>query len=246
MQVIYGEVRSKGSVYAYANRFKQTIDLIQRVAKPGATILDVAAAQGNFSLRLAEMGYEVTWNDIREELIGYVNLKYERGAVHFAPGDVFSLNFRDRFDLVLATEIIEHVAHPDDFLEKISGLVKKGGYVILTTPNGEYFRYRAPRFSKCRDFSKFEKMQFGPSSDKHLFLLHLKEIDMLAQRTDLTILKTKIFTNFLTNGHIKSEGLLKLMPSKWVNSFEQLTGSLPLACKKRICNHIAVLFNKPA
>ena len=49
---IYGSFDVPGYAYAYGNRRKHTLDLIQKVAKPGAKILDVAAAQGNFTLSL--------------------------------------------------------------------------------------------------------------------------------------------------------------------------------------------------
>lgn len=42
--------------------------------------------------------------------------------------------------VVLMTEIIEHVAHPDEFLTRIASLVRPGGWVIITTPNGGYWR----------------------------------------------------------------------------------------------------------
>ncbi|MCG6134896.1 MAG: hypothetical protein MET45_09555 [Nostoc sp. LLA-1] len=51
---IYGEdASSKGYAYAYANRRRHILELIQKVAKPGAKVLDIAARQGNFSLMLA-------------------------------------------------------------------------------------------------------------------------------------------------------------------------------------------------
>ncbi|MFM6221998.1 MAG: hypothetical protein ACKPDM_16880, partial [Dolichospermum sp.] len=50
---IYGSLNLPGYAYAYSNRRKHTLELIQKVAKPGAKILDVAAVQGNFTLSLA-------------------------------------------------------------------------------------------------------------------------------------------------------------------------------------------------
>ena len=91
---IWGEIRSRGYSYAYENRRRVTLALISDVLAPGVRVLDVAAAQGNFSLTLAEMGYRVTWNDIREELAGYVQLKHERGEIEYAPGNVFDLPAR--------------------------------------------------------------------------------------------------------------------------------------------------------
>ena len=243
---VYGELSCRGHSYAYNNRFENVIELIQQVAQPEAKILDVAASQGNYSLRLAELGYEVTWNDLREELVDYVKLKYEQGTIHYAPGNLFSLGFEACFDLVLIAEIIEHVAHPDEFLQKIAQLVKPGGYIVMTTPNGEYIRHNLPKFSECPDPSQFEAMQFGPNSDGHIFLLHLDEIPALVEQANLSIVETRLFTNSLTNGHIKLENLLKVMPKSWVDSFEKFTGSLPLSWQRKLHKGMAVLMQRPA
>lgn len=244
LQEIYGEVINRGYTYAYANRFRHAIELVQKIAKPEAKILDIAAGQGNFSLTLAELGYEVTWNDINDELMDYVKAKHERGVIHFAPGNVFTLDFKNQFDVVLATEIIEHVAHPDDFLRFIACFIKQGGYIVMTTPNGEYFRYGGRRFTACKDPSKFEHIQFGPNSDSHIFLLYLDEVSGLAQKAGLSVIETRLFTNPLTNGHIKLEMLLKIIPSRWADSFEKFTYSLPVLLKRKICNTIAILFRR--
>ena len=54
-QEIYGEISIYGYAYAYENRRRETLHLLTEVLPLGARILDVAAAQGNFSLALAEM-----------------------------------------------------------------------------------------------------------------------------------------------------------------------------------------------
>jgi hypothetical protein len=63
-----------GYALAYRNRCQES-------HTPGATILDLAAAQENFTLALAERGYRVTWNGLRTDLAGYVQKKHERGEV---------------------------------------------------------------------------------------------------------------------------------------------------------------------
>ena len=143
---IYGEISHHGYAYAYENRRRETLRLLTEVLTPGARILDIAAAQGNFSLALAELGFDVTWNDLRSELADYVRLKHERGQIQFAAGNAFELQFPALFDAVLITEIIEHVAHPDEFLAKAAALVRPGGYIVMTTPNGGYSETR------CRSF----------------------------------------------------------------------------------------------
>src|SRR4051812_3790475 len=241
---IYGEISHYGYAYAYDNRRRETLRLLTEVLSPGARILDVAAAQGNFSLALAELGFDVTWNDLRTELADYVRLKYERGQIEYAPGNAFELNFPSLFDAVLITEIIEHVAHPDDFLAKAAALVRPGGYIVMTTPNGGYFKNRLPKFSECADPTVFEAMQFKPNSDGHIFLLHTGEIGPLAGRAGLEIEKIVLFTNSLTAGHVKTEPLLKILPRGLVRAAERFTEFLPNALKKKTLVQVGVRFRE--
>jgi len=241
---IYGEITNYGYAYGYENRREKTLALLTETLAPGARILDIAAAQGNFSLALAELGFDVTWNDLRAELADYVRLKYERGTIAFAPGNVFELNFPSLFDAVLITEVIEHVAHPDDFLAKVAALVRAGGCIVMTTPNGGYFKNRLPKFSECADPEIFEAMQFKPNSDGHIFLLHTDEIEPLAQRAGLTVEKMVLFTNALTTGHVKTESLLKILPRGLVRLAERASSALPLALQRKALFEIGVRFRK--
>jgi 2-polyprenyl-3-methyl-5-hydroxy-6-metoxy-1,4-benzoquinol methylase len=243
---IYGEGGTRGHAYAYQNRFRKTLELITEVLPKGARILDIAAAQGNFSLTLAELGYDVTWNDLRAEIAGYVQLKYEHGKIEFVPGNAFEIVFPSCFDGVLITEIIEHVAHPDDFLAKCSSLVRPGGYVFMTTPNGAYFKNKLPKFSECPDPSVYESIQFKPNADGHIFLLHPDEVEVLANRAGLRLDHFILFTNSLTNGHVKTEPLLKVLSKTMVDALEQLTDSLPGPVKEKLLVHMAARFVKLA
>jgi 2-polyprenyl-3-methyl-5-hydroxy-6-metoxy-1,4-benzoquinol methylase len=241
---IYGEISHHGYAYAYANRRRETLRLLTEVLAPGARILDIAAAQGNFSLALAELGFDVTWNDLRAELADYVRLKHERGKIEFAAGNAFELAFPSLFDAVLITEIIEHVAHPDDFLAKAAALVRPAGYIVMTTPNGGYFKNRLPKFSECADPSVFESAQFKPNADGHIFLLHADEIEPLAQRAGLIVEKIALFTNPLSAGHVKAEALLKVLPRGIVEIAETVSRSLPSNLKKKALVQMAVRFRK--
>jgi 2-polyprenyl-3-methyl-5-hydroxy-6-metoxy-1,4-benzoquinol methylase len=245
LQEIYGEVSNLGYFYAYDNRRRQALALVSEVLKPPARILDIGAAQGNFSLQLAELGFDVTWNDLRGELADYVRLKHERGNLNFAAGSAFDLKFPQLFDAVLITEIIEHVAHPDDFLIKVGALVRPGGYIIMTTPNGGYFRNPLPRFSECPDPSVFEAIQFKPDADGHIFLLHTDEVRALAAKAGFRLDKLEVFTNSLSRGDVKLRHVLKFLPRALVEWCEALTRRLPEPLARRLLTQMAVRLQKP-
>lgn len=212
---------------AYAQRRRHTLELVQQAASPPANILDIAAAQGNFTLTLAELGYDVTWNDLRADLAGYVQQKYERGSVHYAPGNAFELAFDQLFDLVLIAEVIEHVAHPDEFLANTARLVRPGGFVVMTTPHGGYVRNPLPRFSDAADPSLFESKQFQPDGDGHIFLLHTDEVYALAAKAGLTVVEHRVFTNLITNGHMKTAALHRALPPQVFSAIEAVSTRLP-------------------
>ena len=45
------------------------------------------------------------------------------------------------FDAVIASEVVEHVANPIQFLQNCSKLLNPGGVLIITTPNRTLFSY---------------------------------------------------------------------------------------------------------
>jgi 2-polyprenyl-3-methyl-5-hydroxy-6-metoxy-1,4-benzoquinol methylase len=137
------------------------------------------------------------------------------------------------------------LAHPDEFLVNLSKLLKPNGFIVLSTPLGSYFKNNLPKFTEYRgNLSELEKIQFKPNSDGHIFLLHMDEIALLADKADLKIVKMKYYTNTLTNGHMKLNKLLTILPKKVVFAIERFTQKMPKFIGKRIHTNVAVLLQK--
>jgi 2-polyprenyl-3-methyl-5-hydroxy-6-metoxy-1,4-benzoquinol methylase len=243
-QEVFDKANSLGYQYAYNQRFNAIIDYVTKYLPSNSKLIDIAAAQGNFSLTLSEYGFKVTWNDLRNELVDYVRMKYDKGEIDYITGNIFDIQFIDLFDGVLITEIIEHVAHPDQFLKKISSLVKPNGFVFMSTPLGSYFLNKLPKFSKYKNPSDFEKIQFKPNSDGHIFLLYVDEIYALAKNADLEIVEWKTINNPLTSGHFKLGFFLKILPFNFVLYLEKLTQKLPFFIRKKITSNVIFVFKK--
>jgi 2-polyprenyl-3-methyl-5-hydroxy-6-metoxy-1,4-benzoquinol methylase len=243
---VFGEARDPGYAYAYGERQWRTIAAVTSVAHPGDRILDLGAAQGNFSILLAERGYHVTWNDLRAELAGYVALKHDAGRLDYAPGNIFELDLRRGFDVVVMTEVIEHVAHPDQLLQAVASLVRPSGHVVMTTPNGSYLRNRLPRFSASADPSIYESGQFKADADGHIFLLHPDEIEPLAAGAGLILRRLEVFTNPLTRGALGTGRILRFVPRGIVTAIERRTAGRPGAALERVNMHLLAVFERLA
>lgn len=218
----------------YENRRNFVFTYLERHNKVISSIFDIGAAQGNFSLPLAEMGFQVIWNDIRPEILEYVRLKYEFGEVQFIVGNIFDLKLEQKFDCVLITEIIEHVAHPNLFLAKCKEFLNEEGIIVMTTPNGRYFRNKLPKFSECIDPSVYENRQFKPDSDGHIFLLHPDEIQYLAETCGFELTHLFFFNNFFSCGHLKIRKILPYTPIRFIRCLESITRKLPRFISSRI------------
>ena len=246
---IWGGTSNPGYTMMYDQRRRHVLDALRSVAEPGVKILDMAAAQGNFSLAAAAIGYRVTWNDLRADLIDYVKLKSPLAAqVEFVPGNIFELGdtFAGVFDVALALEVVEHVAHPDEFLAQLATVVKPGGHIIISTPNGGYLLNRLPRFSDCPDTSIYEDQQFKPDSDGHIFLLHQDEIQSLTKDAGLEVVSHRMFTNPLSAGHAKTNRLRNILPTAVLNVVEGMTALLPDALGRKILASSVTVLRRPA
>ncbi len=229
--------------YAYQLRIASIQRALERTSPPPITVVDVGAAQGTLSLRLAEAGYIVTWNDYREDLVGYVQLKYERGQIYYAPGDIFQSDKVGTFDAVVCAEVIEHVAHPDELLSKLASLTKPGRPVVVSTPNGDNLFNKLPSFFEIPDPALLEPAQFQPDSNGHLFLLLPSELQILAERAGLRVRSLDLVQTHLVYAvakvmpkALRLHGFVSLL--HWVDS---LLVKLPLLGRKLAVQMVAVL-----
>jgi 2-polyprenyl-6-hydroxyphenyl methylase/3-demethylubiquinone-9 3-methyltransferase len=104
----------------------------------GLRLLDVGCGGGLLSEPMARLGADVTGIDAAGPNIGIADL-HARGqglSVHYRRGTAEDLAASSaRFDIVLALEIVEHVADVDLFLGSCGRLVKPGGLLFLSTLN---------------------------------------------------------------------------------------------------------------
>jgi SAM-dependent methyltransferase len=76
--------------------------------------------------------------DISEEAITKASQSFGNYYMH---EDVFKYAevYPESVDVIILTDVIEHVENPVEFMHALAKLLKKGGYIILTTPNKSFY-----------------------------------------------------------------------------------------------------------
>lgn len=132
------------NVYAHRKRLRFILETIegaraeQGKAPADLTILDVGCGTGiMITLPLASLGYQITGIDIDEASIKAARSVNPYPNATFQQVDAKSLLASGkRYDVVIASEVLEHLEDPAEFLHTLRALVTPEGEVILTTPNG--------------------------------------------------------------------------------------------------------------
>ena len=121
---------------------------------PKGWVLDTPSGQGNLSRELERLGFKVFLGDIAKE-----NVLYKNGRqIQLDLNQGFPFK-KDVLDYAICVEGIEHIENPHHLVREFSKLVKRGGYLILTTPNVMTIKSRLRfLFYSYLDYFKF----FGP------------------------------------------------------------------------------------
>ena len=103
-----------------------------------AKILDLSCGEGEILGLLAERGYQGEGTHYRDKdyIIRNPNPILEKVTIHNPVDLTQPLPFEDNhFDLVLATEVLEHLPSHAPLLKEIGRIVKPEGIFLFTTPN---------------------------------------------------------------------------------------------------------------
>lgn len=107
-------------------------------ALKGLDLVDIGCGGGLVSVPMARMGADVTGIDGSEKNIQIAKTHAEKiqTDVHYQATTAEALAKEGKqFDIVLALEVIEHVADVPLFLQSLESLLKPGGLMVVTTLN---------------------------------------------------------------------------------------------------------------
>lgn len=116
------------------------VGLVQKI-EGIRTICDLGCGNGHIAGRLASLGYEVTGIDASRSGIAiaqraYPSVNFLEALIDHKLGRIGLPNF----DLVISSDVIEHLYRPSDLLEATFSLLKPGGHILLGMPYHGYLK----------------------------------------------------------------------------------------------------------
>jgi 2-polyprenyl-3-methyl-5-hydroxy-6-metoxy-1,4-benzoquinol methylase len=159
----YGDYLAAQSVYR--SHFHKQLNKIRQNLN-GGRLLDIGCAFGFFLDEARKAGFITQGIDISPKAIKFAQKKLK---LNILQGPFEKSNFTaNQFDVITGFEIIEHVADPVNFLKKIRRILKKHGFLFLTTPDqgslwakltGRFwFSYKTPEHLYFFNFSTLRAM----------------------------------------------------------------------------------------
>jgi len=106
----------------------------------GKRVLDAGCGAGYGSAELAHEAERVTGIDRDPGALEFARANYSFSNLTFEHGDCEALAYdAGAFDLVVAFEVIEHLADWRGFLAEVRRVLSPGGQFVVSTPNKDYY-----------------------------------------------------------------------------------------------------------
>jgi SAM-dependent methyltransferase len=155
----------------------------------GSRVLDAGCGRSLFTEIRPDWPFRITACDVDFDLLR--DRKREFASVQWVVGDAHPLPFHERaFDGVFAGELIEHLPDPAAGLREFARVLRRGGTLVLTTPNRRRLANVADRSERPYSPDHLSEL----SHDEVLALLRAHDFDVVAR----TGLHLELLLNWLS------------------------------------------------
>jgi len=101
-------------------------------------LIDIGAGNGLILKFFKLKGFEVAGVELEKDQVHQMQIDYKLQGVKVIQGDITKLKGEGNFDVVIASDVIEHIEDDGYALKNLYSFVKKGGYLVITVPAHSY------------------------------------------------------------------------------------------------------------
>ena len=135
------------------------------------SVIDVGCGHGYGSDFLSNMATSVLGIDSDLEAIEYAQLHYSRPNLSFKLADVESDQINGSFDVAVSFEVLEHLHHPEKYLNNVRSCLRSSGVFFLSTPN----KLHSERsYIEGRSQNRYHVKEFYPQECRDLLSRYFK------------------------------------------------------------------------
>ncbi|MFA5800902.1 MAG: class I SAM-dependent methyltransferase [Thermoleophilia bacterium] len=165
-----------GRVLSYIPPLKESVgmSIMELNASLRGSILDIGGGNGDFLSTMRDLGWQVYGVEPDQHAVKYAKEIYN---LELHQGTLENAGFPDSyFDVVTMNHVIEHVHDPVELVRQCGQILKRGGRLVVVTPNVESVGHRL-----------FKQFWRGLEPPRHLHLFSLKTIQQCAEQAGLNI-----------------------------------------------------------
>jgi len=151
----------------------------------GDKVLDIGCGNGSLSFDLAKKASKVVGIDLNEKYLSLAKQKKLLSNIEYILGDATLYSFKEKFDAVVLSNVLEHIENRVEFLKKIKPLANK-------------FLIRVPMLN--RDWIVLYKKELGV--DYRLDKTHFTEYTLEGLQEELGVANYKINNYLVEFGEI--------------------------------------------
>ncbi len=184
--------------------------------RPAARVLDLGCSSGRLAAAARRLGHHVTGvdvvklDDVAEHVDEFVEADLNHGLPSVATGP---------YDVVIAADVLEHLAQPDELLESLHGVLAPGGSIIVSVPN---FTHWYPRLRVL--VGRFDYDRRGILDAGHLRFFTRRSFTTMAKRAGFRI--TRHHAVGLPMGVLQTESVNRSLVGRMASATDRLAASV--------------------
>lgn len=125
------------SISLSQKHFDKFIEMFKKLNVPkDALIYDIGCGSGAIIQYLKD---ELGYTNVHGFDLNQANADFASNfrKIDLQMKDIYDLDTNEKCDVIITTENIEHVSDPIEYVSLLSNLLRKGGYLVLTTPHND-------------------------------------------------------------------------------------------------------------